>query len=130
MIYVTVVQVHSYCRVIKKYVNEGKILRQESFDIARLLADKSIPGSVIFGAHKNRMNNDNWNNAELRHILANWYREEMHCLDREEALLRLAVIFEDTTLNIRCLASEIRRLATKNKVDGRHENSRFVHLFQ
>ena len=61
--------------------------------------------------------------------LAERYREEMHCLAKEEALLRLAVIFEDTTLNIRCLASEIRRMATKNKVDSRHENSRFVHFY-
>ena len=96
-----------------QYVNDGKISSQHSSDIARLLAER-IPQSKIFGAHKNRMKDSGWNHTELRHILGNWYSEEMFELNREEALSRLADIFEDPTLGIRCLASEIRKFVKKN----------------
>ena len=60
------------------------------------------------------MKDSGWNHTELRHVLGNWLSEEMFELNREEALLRLADVFEDPTLGIRCLASEIRKLVKKN----------------
>ena len=92
-----------------QHVNEGKITSQHSNEIASLLAE-NLPGSTIFGAHMNRVREDGWNNAEFRHILANWYSEEMYGLDREAALKKLAKIFEDSTVGLSSIASELRKL--------------------
>ena len=107
-------------KLLIQYVNSGRISSQQSSDIARGLSEK------IFGAHENRMKDSGWNNIELRHILANWYEEKMFDMTREEALSTLANIFEDTTLGLNCLASEIRKSVEKNKLNDRTESKRCV----
>ena len=92
-----------------QHVNEGKITSQHSNEIASLLAE-NLPGSKIFGEHMNRVKEDGWNNAEFRHILANWYTEELYDLDREAALIKLAEIFEDSTVGLSSIASKLRKL--------------------
>ena len=94
-----------------EYVNSGKISAQQAKDFARLLGE-NLPNSVIFSAHVNRLNEKNhrWDNAELRCILEQWFCEELFKLDRKDALIKLAKIFDDHIVKLHPLASDLRKL--------------------
>ena len=95
-----------------QYVREGKISKQQAEDFASLLGE-NIPHSVIFSAHKQRVNDSGWNQTELRYILEQWFCEELFKLNRDDALAKLSKIFYDPVVNLRPLAHDIRKLMDK-----------------
>ena len=101
-------------KIILDSVTEGTIDAQKMYDFAFKLH------LAVGGGHKTRMALPGKlpDQSEMRQILCDWYNEELHDMDQNTAVERLATAFQDQTINLPPLAQQLRR---KLEVKGQEE---------
>ena len=96
---------------ILKEVRRGAINSDQMRDIAYKLHP------TVGGNHKRRSDRGvPSDDREMRHILSDWYPQELYTLQRDAARTRLAAVFESEDVGLKPLGIEMKRLSRQSQV--------------